>query len=408
MSSMYFQHTQGSKKGELESFELERVRIGRLTENDLRFDLHLDREVSGNHAEVYLDGETFFIEDLRSSNGTYVNGRRINSPTPLIDGDVISFSANGPKVTFSTRVPTLGTIVVSEQDIPRQGMGVGSKTVAMMISDALREAKAARGGRFGSTTIFMREILKQASSHSSRRLRVAVICLAILLVQITAALIYVNYQKGGELVVLKGKISGRDEAIDRQRDQLTAQEQRVREQQQELEKQKQAIEALKTAFVTAAETAGLKITRAEPNDTVTGSDDGPGSVKGGTGKKTERDVVTVRIQESLLFPLDSYELTPEGRERTKTVAEILKDKAPGRKVFVEGHASQERDGQETYNQSLSEKRARNVADVLVMYGVVRSSLEAKGLGHSQPVASNDTEEERRQNRRVEVKVDFGE
>jgi outer membrane protein OmpA-like peptidoglycan-associated protein len=192
--------------------------------------------------------------------------------------------------------------------------------------------------------------------------------------------------------------------IDDQHRTISDQEQRGRDQGQEIERLRNEVEALKAALVTALETAGFKTTSTEPSGTVTGSDDKTGS--GEIGTPSGKATLTVPIQESLLFPLNSYELTLEGRERTKTLAEILKDKAPGRKISVEGHASQEKDGQEAYNQSLSERRAKNVADTLVTYGVGRGSLETKGFGHSQPLSSNDTEEGRRQNRRVEVKINL--
>ncbi|MBI2358295.1 MAG: OmpA family protein, partial [Deltaproteobacteria bacterium] len=76
-----------------------------------------------------------------------------------------------------------------------------------------------------------------------------------------------------------------------------------------------------------------------------------------------------------------------------------------RKISVEGHASRERAEQEAYNQNLSERRARAVASALEGSGVERDHVVAQGFGTRFPVASNETEEGRRTNRRVEVIVE---
>ena len=62
-------------------------------------------------------------------------------------------------------------------------------------------------------------------------------------------------------------------------------------------------------------------------------------------------------------------------------------------------------GPAEYNQGLSERRANAVLDYFVSKGIARGRLRAKGFGESSPLASNDTEEGRAQNRRVELKAD---
>ena len=59
-------------------------------------------------------------------------------------------------------------------------------------------------------------------------------------------------------------------------------------------------------------------------------------------------------------------------------------------------------GSEDYNQALSERRARAVADYLVSRGVPRDSLSILGAGEGRPIASNDTPDGRASNRRVEI------
>ena len=108
---------------------------------------------------------------------------------------------------------------------------------------------------------------------------------------------------------------------------------------------------------------------------------------------------------SVNFQFDSAELTPDGRDRVNQIASIVKRDAPGRRITVEGHASRERAANETYNQQLSERRANTVANSLERNGVDSRQISTRGLGTRSPMATNDTEDGRRQNRRVEVIIE---
>jgi type VI secretion system protein ImpL len=103
--SVFIKHIQGSKLDQLESFEKDTIRIGRQSDNELRFDPQRDPSVSGYHAEIYRDGNSYFIKDVQSRNGTFVNSRRIDGPVPLKNGDMIQFSSRGPKIAFYTEDP---------------------------------------------------------------------------------------------------------------------------------------------------------------------------------------------------------------------------------------------------------------------------------------------------------------
>jgi outer membrane protein OmpA-like peptidoglycan-associated protein len=108
---------------------------------------------------------------------------------------------------------------------------------------------------------------------------------------------------------------------------------------------------------------------------------------------------------SVNFQFDSADLTSDGRDRVNQIAGIVKRDAPNRRIAVEGHASKESAAQEDYNQRLSERRANSVADALERDGIASDRISAKGLGTRSPVETNDTEEGRRQNRRVEVIIE---
>ncbi len=120
-------------------------------------------------------------------------------------------------------------------------------------------------------------------------------------------------------------------------------------------------------------------------------------------RETNRGV-TVNLP-SVNFEFDRADLTPEGRDRVNQIASIVNREAPNRRISVEGHASKESAAQEAYNQRLSERRAETVADSLVRDGLPSNQISSRGLGTRSPVASNDTEQGRRQNRRVEVVIE---
>jgi outer membrane protein OmpA-like peptidoglycan-associated protein len=105
------------------------------------------------------------------------------------------------------------------------------------------------------------------------------------------------------------------------------------------------------------------------------------------------------------FQFDSAELTPEGRSRVDQIASIVRRDATNRRIAVEGHASRESASQEAYNQRLSERRAETVAAALARDGVNNGQITSRGLGTRSPIASNETETGRQQNRRVEVIIE---
>lgn len=108
------------------------------------------------------------------------------------------------------------------------------------------------------------------------------------------------------------------------------------------------------------------------------------------------------ILQNVNFELNSNVLTGESQGVLDEVATSLKSRSDISGIQVVGHTDSS--GAAAYNQSLSEKRAKAVADYLVSQGVDGSRLSSKGMGESQPIADNGTTEGRLSNRRVELQV----
>lgn len=112
---------------------------------------------------------------------------------------------------------------------------------------------------------------------------------------------------------------------------------------------------------------------------------------------------TVQMQTfTELFASNSVELHKSAEQYLAWVVEVMQ-KYPQANVRITGHTDSV--GAEDYNQTLSENRAKAVAGYLYEQGIEPGRVTATGKGEMSPIASNDTEEGRKQNRRVEVMID---
>ncbi len=109
----------------------------------------------------------------------------------------------------------------------------------------------------------------------------------------------------------------------------------------------------------------------------------------------------IAVSDRLLFDLGKSDVKPEAGKALDQVADILKTpKYATTNVLIEGHTDNQ--GSSAYNEKLSSARAVAVRQALVARNVQANRLIAKGYGFSEPVALNDTENNRQKNRRVEV------
>lgn len=121
------------------------------------------------------------------------------------------------------------------------------------------------------------------------------------------------------------------------------------------------------------------------------------------GARVERvgEGIAVTFESGLLFGFDSEVIRPEAAKNLRALAQSL-DKYPGSDLLIVGHTDQV--GAASYNQKLSQDRAESAARYLVTQGVRKSRVETRGMGETEPIASNDTEAGRAKNRRVEVAI----
>jgi outer membrane protein OmpA-like peptidoglycan-associated protein len=121
------------------------------------------------------------------------------------------------------------------------------------------------------------------------------------------------------------------------------------------------------------------------------------------GAKIERvgEGIKITFDSGLLFDVDKADLRPASKANIEVLAKTL-NKYPDTNILIEGDT--DNTGSEEYNLKLSERRAQSVANYLMSLGVPASRMSTVGLGESNPIASNDTEYGRQQNRRVEVAI----
>lgn len=109
-------------------------------------------------------------------------------------------------------------------------------------------------------------------------------------------------------------------------------------------------------------------------------------------------VAPSEFPEAANFAFDSSKIRPDANK----IDELVKaaNAQPNADIYVTGHTDNV--GTEDYNKKLSLRRANAVAEELKKRGISADRIHVEGVGYSEPIASNDTEEGRAHNRRVDV------
>lgn len=119
--------------------------------------------------------------------------------------------------------------------------------------------------------------------------------------------------------------------------------------------------------------------------------------------KVERvgEGLQVTFDSGILFNVGSDKLGAEAQANLKKLSETLREYNETY-ILIDGHT--DNTGSDELNQTLSDKRAQSVSELLQAQGIATSRLGTRGFGKNQPVASNETESGRKQNRRVEIAI----
>ena len=109
----------------------------------------------------------------------------------------------------------------------------------------------------------------------------------------------------------------------------------------------------------------------------------------------------IDYKDPILFQFDSAEIAPSFNEKLDMLAKAISQDA---KTSVRLNGYTDDIGTDAYNMGLSARRAQAVADALLKRGIPANNIVISSYGKAAPVSSNDTEEGRQKNRRVEMEL----
>ena len=124
-------------------------------------------------------------------------------------------------------------------------------------------------------------------------------------------------------------------------------------------------------------------------------------VMGDAEVKRVGEGIVVEFKDKVLFGYDQSDLSTQAQASLNKLANVLQ-KYPDTNIEILGHTDDR--GTDEYNQNLSQRRAASSSAYLRANGVAASRIITKGMGESDPKATNETDEGRTENRRVEFVI----
>jgi outer membrane protein OmpA-like peptidoglycan-associated protein len=115
----------------------------------------------------------------------------------------------------------------------------------------------------------------------------------------------------------------------------------------------------------------------------------------------EGDQLELVMPGNVTFPINEYTIRESFLPVLDSVSEVL-FKYTDTRIRVTGHTDST--GSADYNYGLSDRRAQSVGNYLASRGIDQNRVITQGVGPDQPIASNDTDAGRAQNRRVELEI----
>lgn len=113
------------------------------------------------------------------------------------------------------------------------------------------------------------------------------------------------------------------------------------------------------------------------------------------------DDLILNIPSGINFAYDSATVQPQFQ---RTLDEVAGTLSQYNQTYIDVYGHTDSTGSDAYNQGLSDRRARSVADYLASRGVQPVRIGTRGYGETQPIASNDNPDGQAANRRVEIKI----
>ena len=123
------------------------------------------------------------------------------------------------------------------------------------------------------------------------------------------------------------------------------------------------------------------------------------------GYEVDENGCVLKIDLEVKFDNDSYQIKADAMQKVKAFAKFLQDNKKFN-TTITGHTSIKGTESKAYNIKLSKQRAKSVKDLLVKLGVDSKRIATQGVGPNEPLATNDTEEGRAQNRRIEATLNI--
>lgn len=167
------------------------VRIGRGLKNDIV--LNDEPNVSVHHVEIRRVDGSYWLHDLQSTNGTYVNGARVTEAV-IQPPASIRLGASGPELDFVLEDAAadpgqtlVATGPLADRSLDSASIPAISQEHENLVSRAVARARRARSrGVFDQTGMFMRAMLSEALHRSTRKFKIAIFSLVILLAGVSA------------------------------------------------------------------------------------------------------------------------------------------------------------------------------------------------------------------------------
>lgn len=124
----------GARAGQTEVYPAARFQalyFGRDSKSDVRFDAEIDNVVSRSHAVIEWQeredgGRDYLLTDLLSSNGTWLDGRRVEGTVPLQSGAELMLGVGGPRLRIVIEAPRPEVAVATTQTVPAAGQNAVS------------------------------------------------------------------------------------------------------------------------------------------------------------------------------------------------------------------------------------------------------------------------------------------